>query len=1426
MTDRAGPKGKTSKNSTAQAPNVPVVAGERDEPGTRGSFPIVGVGASAGGLEAFTALLAALPRQTGMGLVLVQHLDPDHESALTEILSRSTPLPVHEITNNERVQVDHVYVIPPDTNLTIAEGVLKIQRRERTRVPHRPIDAFFESLAQDQRERAIGVVLSGTANDGTMGLEAIKAEGGITFAQDDSAKHDSMPRSAVAAGCVDLVLSPAEIAKELARIANHPYVSGQSLLSPATTPAQAEPVDAEAEGGRGEGAQSDDAQNGYKKILVLLRSHSGVDFSLYKPTTIERRVARRLLVNKLNTLHEYAGFLRGNSKELDALYSDVLISVTSFFRNAETFAVLETKILPEILKQRGDEPLRFWVLGCSTGQEAYSIAMAFVEAAEKAPRMRKLQIFATDLNEAMLEKARRGLYAKSLVAEISPQRLQRFFVEADGGYRISKTLRDMVVFARQNLTADPPFSRVDLISCRNVLIYLEPSAQKKALPAFHYALKPGGFLLLGGSESIGGFTHLFEPVDRKNKIYSKRPASLQSAHLPVRTEHGEETPAARTPVPNQQPGGPELPEASRGELNAQREADRITVSQFAPPGVLVNAELQVLQFRGATGAFLEPPTGKPSFDVLKMARNGLMLPLRSAINQAKKDNKSARKENVRFKQNGKARTVNLEVIPLKNLRERCFLILFEEAAQASAEPEAPGPQNGRADRSPAGEKASRIAELETELYETREYLQSIQEQLETANEEFQASNEEVQSANEELQSSNEELETSKEELESTNEELISVNEEMSNRNIELNRLNNDLVNLQNASKVTTVLLGRDLNIRRFGPHAEQHFDLLAADVGRAIGHIRHNFVAGDGSGFALDLEALGAEVISSLREQEHEVRDKGGRWYSLRVRPYMTLDNKVDGAVIVVVDIDTLKRSEQAMSESEARYRAMFESSTVGISETDAETRQLLRVNQQFAKITGYPAAEVVGKTFLELTHPDDQPRSRESYSGLLRGEIPFYEIEKRLVRKDGAIVWVHVTVNLVRDAANRPLHAVVITLDITERKLAAHAMEKVNLELRETDARLRDSDRRKNEFLAMLGHELRNPLTALTHGLDLISSVPDDRAELEELRAMMVRQTKRMGVLLDQLLDMARVSSGKIALSKGRIDLADVVREAVETMRALVETRKHTLTLSLPPDASVFVVGDAVRLTQVVENLLANAAKYTNEGGQIALTLEADEHKARIIVRDTGIGISAELLPHIFELFEQAPRTLDRTMGGLGLGLSLVQRLVEMHEGHVSASSPGLEQGSAFIVTLPRILERRSKDRLEAKPAPTESGKVRPRRILVVDDDPDILGMFAHLLEKDGHRTLGVRNGSAALAAVRTFGPEVVLMDLGLPEMDGYEVARRLREEHSDKKILLIAVTGYPKDAARLKQAGFDQHLNKPPDMHKLSAFIAEWGN
>ncbi|HVQ14296.1 MAG TPA: chemotaxis protein CheB, partial [Vicinamibacterales bacterium] len=896
------------------------------------SFPIVGVGASAGGLEAFRALLASLPTDTGMGFVLVQHLDPQHESALTTILQRATSLPVHEVTNNLPVEPNHVYVIPPNTDLSITAGVLTLTPRAKERAPARSIDNFFEALAEDRRDGAIGVILSGTASDGTLGLEAIKAEGGITFAQDDSARYDSMPRSAVAAGCVDYVLSPEGIATELARIAKHPAIAGVGAFTRAendrTAAVTHEDDDAplpsggrgapdtrvnvvhgEAARGRRHKGRGTKSEEGLKNTLRLLRNHSGVDFSLYKSSTIQRRIKRRMILSQANTADDYARFLRGNAKELDALYSDVLISVTSFFRNPEVFDILQRDVWPALLKQRTDAPVRVWVLGCSTGQEAYSLAMSFTEAADTAPQMRALQVFATDLNEALLEKARQALYAPSVAQDLSPERLRRFFVEEKNGYRVSKGLREKVVFARQNVISDPPFSRMDVISCRNLLIYFEPELQKRVFPVFHYALKPGGFLCLGASESIGAFTELFEPLDKKHKIFAKRAAPTTTFRSPAGKHGGRPITSAAGATVGRTVSTHDGPvDRLSAELSAVREADRLTVNQFAPPAVLIDANLQVLQFRGLTGAYLEPPKGKASFDVLKMARSGLTLPLRAAIHKAKRDRNAVRKEGVRIEHDGMIRTVNVDVIPLNNLPERCFLIVFEAADRAGASASAAKPRRGKAIPprvSQHGEPSRRESELERDLADTRDYLQSVQEQHDAANEELQASNEEVQSANEELQSINEELETSKEELESTNEELTTVNDEMVNRNAELNRLNSDLINFQTSARQAIIVLGRDLTIRRFSVQAEKQFNLMVADVGRPISHVRHDLDV-------RDLDALIVRVIDAVREEEREVQDATGRWFLLRVRPYISIDNKVDGAVLVLVDVDALKRAEQA----------------------------------------------------------------------------------------------------------------------------------------------------------------------------------------------------------------------------------------------------------------------------------------------------------------------------------------------------------------------------------------------------------------------------------------------------------------------------------------------------------------------------------
>lgn len=946
-------------------------------------FPIVGIGASAGGLEAFTRLLKRLPADTGMAFVLVQHLDPDHESVLAHILAQTSAMPVREATNNLRIAPDHVYVIPPGGTLSVVRGILKLRPRTRQVGLPRSIDHFFEALADDRRERAIGVVLSGTASDGTAGLEAIKAAGGITFAQDGSAKYDSMPRNAVGAGCVDFVLTPEAIARELARISRHPFVTPDAARRRSTDPAT------KVVGRRGAAGPS--AVDDYAKILLLLRTHTGVDFSLYKTSTIHRRIMRRVVLSKLPTLGHYAEFLHGNSRELDALYSDALIGVTSFFRNAEAFELLQRKVFPRLLQSADAAPLRVWILGCSTGQEAYSVAMAFTECADKVAQPRKLQVFATDLNEANLEKARHGLYPKTLAHDLSPARLKRFFGEEDGGYRVVKPLRELVVFARQNLISDPPFSRMDLISCRNLMIYLEPSLQKKLLPTFHYALKPGGFLFLGASESIGGFSHLFGIVDKRHKVFVKKAAPTPAFSLPVQPPAGA-APALRVPQrPAQRPAGKpaDATQAFRTELSAEREADRVTVNQFAPPGVLINAQLQILQFRGSTDAFLEPPMGKATFDLLKMAREGLMLPLRAAIAAALSTQKTTRQENVAYKREGASAQLHLEVVPLRNLKETCFLVLFTPVVSA--------PRDGATGVEPPApvlpDDAGRISGLERELADTRDYLQSIEEEQVSSSEELQASNEEGQSANEELQSLNEELETSKEELESTNEELTTVNEEMVIRNTELNRLNSDLTNLQASTKLVVVLLGPDQTIRRFSPQAERQFSLTPADLGRAITKVRHDLQLPE-------LEAFIAEVIDGGQEREREVQDRDGHWFWLRVRPYLNAARKVDGAVLVLFDIDVIKKSERAVAHALNFAEAIIGSVRDPFVILDADLR-VQKANEAFyAAFKGTPAT-TLGRKLTDLDRGQwDLPPLRKLLEAVLPHGRAFQDFAVTYVSK------------------------------------------------------------------------------------------------------------------------------------------------------------------------------------------------------------------------------------------------------------------------------------------------------------------------------------------------------------------------------------------------------------------------------------------
>ena len=974
------------------------------ESSAKKTFPVVGIGASAGGLNAYTKLLKALPVDTGMAFVLVQHLDPKHASMLPELLARATLMPVAEIKDGVQVMPNCVYVMPPNHSLAILHGRLHLMPRPDALGKHLPIDDFLKTLADDLQSNAIGVILSGTASDGTFGLRAIKAEGGITFAQSEaSCEYEGMPHSAIAAGHVDFVLAPEEIAQELARIAKHPYLL-QELRQPKET----------------EGVPSGDSLN---KIFVLLRTRTGNDFTYYKHATIRRRIKRRMVLQQIERMEDYVKLLQQQAKEVDALFQDLLINVTSFFRDPETFEALKTEVFPQLLQgQKNGRALRIWIPGCSTGEEVYSLAIALFEYLGENVSGTRIQIFASDIDGKAVEKARAGHYPEGIRDDVTAARLQRYFIKTPEGYQICKSIRDICVFAVQNVVKDPPFSRLDLVCCRNLMIYLGSVLQKKVLHTFHYALSPGGFLMLGTSETIGSYADLFSLVDKKNKIYLKKSVATRLAYDFSATPY----------VP---PAAGEMPaEAGRSSpaLNLQQEAENMILATYGPPGVIINRELQILNFRGQTGPFIEPAAGSASLNLLKMARQDLVMELRAVVHEAIKEHRPVRKDGVRIQQqDGDCRLVNLQVMPLAGVHEPHYLVLFEAASRLVVPEKKAAKKNGKGGTGDADKEAIsdprdlRINELEHELLSNREYMQSVIESQEASNEELQSANEEIQSANEELQSTNEELETAKEELQSTNEELATINEEHEIRNQELITANNDLSNLLASVELAIVILREDMSIRRFTPAARQLLNLIDADVGRPISNIRPNVTIPD-------LEQRVRQVTSSMAVQSLEVQDKDGHWYVLRLRPYKTLDNRIEGVVMTFIDIDSVKDAERMRRalQQERRLAAVVRDSGDAVTVQDF-SGHILAWNRRAVEIYGYSEEEALQMKNDLLIAERSAKEMKNTLLQLQQGNkiAPF---ESWRHHKDGREIRVWMTASPLLDEAGQP-----VAVAVTEREMA-----------------------------------------------------------------------------------------------------------------------------------------------------------------------------------------------------------------------------------------------------------------------------------------------------------------------------------------------------------------------------------------------------
>lgn len=1313
-----------------------------------------------------------------MAFVIVLHLSPDHDSVADRIIQASTGMSVVQVNDACPIEPNNVYVISPASQLSMNDGYLRVIPTRRPVGNHIAIDLFFRDLADVHKEYAFCVVLSGTGSDGAVGLSRIKEQGGVTLVQEPGdAEFDGMPLAAIATGQVDVVLPVAEIPNKLLEL----WLNSQTIKLPPPHDMQL-PSTPELERVATEQALQD--------ILSLLRNRTGHDFRHYKRATVLRRIERRLQVTAQPDLKSYLNYLEETPTEAKLLLGDMLIGVTNFFRDREAFESLERHVITTLMGPDANRPqreeVRIWSAGCSSGEEAYSLAILCTEHQKLENNPTKLQVFATDIDERAIAAGRTGLYPEAIMTDVPPTRLRQYFVKDDNRYRVRKEIREKILFAQHSLLADPPFSQIDLIVCRNLLIYLDRDIQKEILQIFHFALRPGGYLFLGSSESADACAELFTPVDKRNRIYRAK-AGVGAARR----------------APTMPRGGYQLTNESIHPplLQAPRKLKYADIHQRAleshmPPSIIVDSNADILHMSEAAGQFLRYVAGEMSRNLLVLIMPQLRLEMRTTLFQAQQSGKAFLSRKMLVQDAGGELLVDIMVQPYKDeiTDQEVRLIIFGVTSKdASASLSDPSMQT----------ENQVLNSLENELQRTKLHLQDTIEQSEVSSEELKASNEEMQAVNEELRSATEELETSKEELQSINEELLTVNYELKTKVEETDKINDYLANLIASTDIATVFVDRNMLIRWSTPRATDIFSMLPVDTGRSLLDITHR----------LNYPQLAEDATSvyeSLSVMEREVSSTDNRWYIARLLPYRSSENHIDGTVLTFIDITKRREAEEDLRVGQERMRLVAESTHDFAIIILDEQGNITDWNTGAELIFGYKSEEVIGSYYDLIFSTEDRN------AGIPEGELRQArehgrgEDERWHVRKDGSRFYCSGEVSLLH--AESVTGYVKIARDLTGHK---RLHEEQSKKLAETQT----SSHMKDEFFAVMSHELKHPLNLIQLNAEILrrSSAVKKVENLSKVVATICDAVASQARIIDDLLDVARIRTGKLKLRMRPLDLVPMLQDIHRV--ATEEYPDARITFELSPDITALVVeADPTRLEQVVWNLLHNALKFSPENAQIRMVLSQVGDSARLDVIDNGIGLSSNDIEHIFDLFTQAkPKFSSHQRDGLGIGLSLVRQLIEAHGGTVRARSAGLGHGCTFTALIP--LGEQALESEEVESEKQDQGRLNGLKVLLVDDSPEVLEVMLTLLEMEDAVVKAFNDPLLALKTATDEHFDLILSDIGMPEMDGHELMRSLRKTKLHQFTPAIALTGYGagNDPHKAREAGFDRHLGKPVQYDEL---------